>query len=506
MLNTDFLIIGAGIAGLSFAIKTAEKYPKKKVVVITKGEADNCNSRLAQGGIAAVFSNTDNQESHFQDTIIAGAKYNSREAVKVLVEEAPDRINDLINWGVSFDKEPNGHYKLALEGGHSMNRILHHKDSTGNEIMRVLLEKCLEKQNIIFQEKSFAIDLLIAGCKGKKECFGAVVFIAVNRTFEVITSKVTVLATGGAAQVYANTTNPSGACGDGIVLASQAGARVEGMEFIQFHPTGFYKKGETPSFLISEAVRGAGAVIVNKAGNDFVKDYDQRGSLAPRDIVSRAIYSELKVNMNDCVYLDCTKVPLEIFQTHFPNIYQKCRSEKIDVKKDYIPVAPSAHYTCGGIATDISGRTNINRLFALGECSFTGVHGGNRLASNSLSEALVFAHKATESLDNTLLEEICLPNDIDFDVRKEIKNQSFNLVKADVKKIMWDKAGVIKSTSELISAKTLLNDIRRYLSKQKSFSPELSEVLFLTDAAILIVEASLKRDRNIGTFYNQDLL
>ena len=397
--RTDFLVIGSGIAGLSFALKAA-KYGK--VTVVTKANLEDTNTRYAQGGIAAVFSEPDNFEKHINDTLIAGGGICNEEVVRMVVHEAPDRIKDLINLGVSFDKKEDGTYDLAKEGGHTEYRILHHKDKTGESIQMTLMERVRNEPNIEILEHHFAIEILTQHHLGEVvkrnypdiKCFGAYVADLVNQQVITLLSKVTIVATGGIGNVYLTTTNPEIATGDGVAMVYRAKGTIENIEFIQFHPTSLYDPEKKPSFLITEALRGYGAVLKNLSGERFMNRYDSRGSLAPRDIVARAIDNEMKIWGDDHVWLDCTHLNHEGLKDHFPNVYEHCLERGIDFTKDMIPVVPCAHYSCGGIKVDINGQSNIDRLYALGEVSSTGLHGANRLASNSLIEAAVYAHRA----------------------------------------------------------------------------------------------------------------
>src|SRR6201994_3062012 len=403
MVQTDFLIVGSGIAGLSYALKVAQSHPDKKILIITKTRIDETNTKYAQGGIAGVTDfEHDSYEKHIQDTLIAGDGLCNPHTVEIVVKEGPERIQEIIEWGTRFDKDAEGDYKLGKEGGHSEFRILHHKDVTGKEIERALLETVGKQKNIEINKHWFVLDLitqhhlgyLVTKSTPDIECYGVYALDQHTHKIVRILSRITLLATGGNGQAYRTTTNPRIATGDGVAMAYRAKGRIENMEFIQFHPTALYEPGVSPSFLITEAVRGDGGILRNKNGEAFMERYDSRKDLAPRDIVARAIDSEMKINGTEQVFLDCRHMDKEKFVHHFPTIYEKCLSIGIDVTKHMIPVAPAAHYSCGGIKTDEWGRTSIKNLYAAGECACTGLHGANRLASNSLLEAMVFAHRS----------------------------------------------------------------------------------------------------------------
>ena len=404
MPHIDYLVIGSGIAGLTFAIKIASANPHKKVLVLTKTTAEETNTAYAQGGIAGVTNFVeDSFDKHIMDTLIAGDGLCNVQSVEIVVKEGVERIKEIIDWGTQFDKDAAGHFKLGKEGGHSEFRILHHKDITGKEIERALLLKARQFPNIEIDEEYFALDLitqhhlghLITKSTPDIECYGVYALSRETSKVEKFIAPVTMLATGGCGQAYRATTNPSIATGDGVAMAYRAKGRVENMEFIQFHPTALYEPGiRGQSFLITEAVRGDGGILRNIKGEAFMERYDERKDLAPRDIVARAIDNEMKVEGTEYVYLDCRHFSKEKFVEHFPNIYEKCKSIGIDITRDMIPVAPAAHYSCGGVKTDEWACSSIKNLYAAGECASTGLHGANRLASNSLLEGLVYAHRA----------------------------------------------------------------------------------------------------------------
>jgi L-aspartate oxidase len=412
MKKVDFLVIGSGIAGLSFALKAAKK---GKVLILTKVNADETNTKYAQGGIAGVFDpEVDSFEKHIQDTLIAGDGLCDPKAVEIVVTEGPDRIKELIAYGTQFDKEENGEYNLTREGGHSEKRILHYKDVTGKEIERALLESVKKEKNIEILTHYFAVDIITEHHLLQKNtehtrCFGVYALNINTGTVDTILSKLTVMATGGAGHIYAATTNPVIATGDGIAMVYRAGGKIRDMEMMQFHPTSLYNPGSFPSFLITEAIRGEGGVLKNKMGEEFMYGYDERGSLAPRDIVARSIDAEMKKTGEEYVFLDISHKPKAFLLEHFPNIYEKCLSIGIDIAKDQIKVTPAAHYLCGGIMVNEYGQSSIENLYACGECSSTGLHGANRLASNSLLEAAVYGHRisldAVDKVDKIVFQE-----------------------------------------------------------------------------------------------------
>lgn len=518
MFNTDFLVIGSGIAGLSFAVKCARLHPDKTITILTKAQPDETNTKYAQGGIAVVGDAPDSFSKHIEDTLVAGDGLCDENIVRIVVEEGPERVQEMINWGTNFDKTPDGHYKRGREGGHSEYRILHHKDITGYEIERALLEEVKNYPNIQIRKNYFVIDIITQHHAGflvlkstpNIECYGVYALNTETQNIERILSKVTLLATGGCGQVYRSTTNPKIATGDGIAMVYRAKGRIRNMEFIQFHPTALYEAGISPSFLITEAVRGDGGILRNKHGEAFMERYDSRKDLAPRDVVARAIDNEMKVNGTEYVYLDCTGMDRERFLTHFPNIYEKCKSIGIDVFKDYIPVSPAAHYCCGGIMCDEYGQTSIKNLFACGECSSTGLHGANRLASNSLLEALVFAHrcaaKASELvLQNTFAEYIPQWNALGTTDPQEmiLITQS----RKELESIMSDYVGIVRNNIRLERAMRridLLHEETEALYRSTRISPQLCELRNLITIAYLIVKSAQFRKESRGLHYNTD--
>lgn len=511
--KVDFLIIGSGIAGLSYALKVAEH---GSVYMITKANEDESNTKYAQGGIAAVMYSPDSYEKHIKDTLIAGDGICDEEIVRMVITESTERINELINWGAQFDKTKSGEFDLAKEGGHSEHRILHHKDNTGFEIERALLSKVHSHKNITILDHHFAIDIITQHHLGKEvnsrtpniECYGAYVLNLKSNKIETILAKTTLMATGGAGQVYSTTTNPTIATGDGVAMVYRAKGRVEGMEFYQFHPTSLYNPGESPSFLISEAVRGFGAVLKTIDGKEFMQKYDERKSLAPRDIVARAIDNEMKTRGDDFVFLDCTHLEKESFINHFPNIYNKCLSLGIDITKDCIPVVPAAHYMCGGIHVNKNGRSNINNLYAIGECSSTGLHGANRLASNSLLEAIVYAHRAAvDSIELTKQKTFCenIPNwnaeGTAYPEEMVLLIQSLREVQA----IMTNYVGIVRSDIRLQRAFDRLEILYKEnetLYLKTTISPKLCELRNLINVAYIIIKHARARKESIGLHYN----
>ena len=518
-MQTDFLVIGSGIAGLTYAVKVAEAKPSSKIIVITKAQADETNTKYAQGGIAGVWDDdTDSFDKHIEDTLIAGDGLCNKEIVEIVVKEGPQRIREIIEWGAEFDKDPDGDYSLGKEGGHSVNRILHHKDVTGKEMERALLQKIQSLPNIELLHHCFVVDLitqhhlgyLVTKATLDIECYGVYVLNLRTNTIDKIISKITVFATGGNGQAYRTTTNPKIATGDGVAMVYRAKGRIENMEFIQFHPTALFEPGVSPSFLITEAVRGDGGILRNKNGDAFMERYDDRKDLAPRDIVARAIDSEMKITGTEHVYLDCRHMDKEKFIHHFPNIYQKCLSIGIDVMQHIIPVAPAAHYSCGGIKTDAMGRTSINNLYACGECASTGLHGANRLASNSLLEAMVFGHRcyldSVAKVETTELKD-GLPdwNDIGTTDPKEMILITQSL--KELQLVMSDYVGIVRTDVRLrraLKRLDLLFEETEQLYKSTRVSPQLMELRNVITVGYLIVKGAEFRKESRGLHFNTD--
>jgi len=528
MQKTDFLVIGTGIAGLTYALKIAKRFPDKKVLVMTKAAADETNTKYAQGGVAVVNDlEKDSFEKHIDDTLVAGDGLCSKEVVEIVVKEGPDRVKEIINWGARFDKEKDGDYKLGKEGGHSEFRIIHHKDITGWEMERALLETVTAQKNIEIIKHCFVVDIitqhhlgfLITKSTPDIECYGVYVLNLQTNRIEKILANFTLLATGGNGQVYRTTTNPSIATGDGVAMFYRAKGRIENMEFIQFHPTALYEPGlRGQAFLITEAVRGDGGILRNKDGEAFMPRYDERKDLAPRDIVARAIDSEMKRTGTEHVWLDCRHFDREKFIEHFPNIYEKCLKVGIDISKQMIPVAPAAHYSCGGIKTDEWGRTSINRLYACGECSSTGLHGANRLASNSLLEAMVFAHRCYLDVVDRSPEpskvlasgngmEVVIP---DWDAKGTSEPKEMILITQSLKElqqVMSDYVGIVRNNIRLQRAMRrldLLWEETEKLYESSSLSPQLLELRNLITVGYLVVKGAGFRKESRGLHYNTD--
>lgn len=524
-MKTDFLVIGSGIAGLTYALKVAQECPDKKVTILTKTQSDETNTKYAQGGIAGVMDfDQDSFTKHIEDTLVAGDGLCNEAIVEIVVKEGVDRINELIEWGAKFDKEPDGDYKLGKEGGHSESRILHHKDVTGEEMERALLEAIKRCSNIQLISHCFVIDLitqhhlgfLVTKSTPDIECYGVYILDLSTNKIEKIEAGVTMLAAGGNGQVYRSTTNPAIATGDGVAMVYRAKGRIENMEFIQFHPTALYEPGvRGHSFLITEAVRGDGAILRNIKGEAFMERYDSRKDLAPRDIVARAIDNEMKINGTEFVYLDCRQMDQQNFIEHFPNIHAKCLSIGIDVSKDMIPVSPAAHYSCGGIKTDEWGRTSIHHLYAAGECASTGLHGANRLASNSLLEAMVFAHRAyVHSTSSDVSKTSQVPFDAipDWNAAGTTAPTEMILITQSLKELkllMSDYVGIVRNNERLKRANKrldLLHEETEQLYERTELSPQLCELRNMITVAYLVVKSAELRHESRGLHYNTDYL
>jgi L-aspartate oxidase len=520
-MQTDFLVIGSGVAGLTYALKTAERFPDKQIVVITKAQADETNTKYAQGGIAGVMDEMkDSFNKHIEDTLIAGDGLCDPHIVEIVVKEGPERIREIIEWGAQFDKTETGEFALGREGGHSEFRILHHKDVTGKEMERALLETLQSLPNIRLIHHCFVVDIitqhhlgyLVTKSTPDITCYGVYVLNLQTNTIEKILSRITLLATGGCGQVYRTTTNPKIATGDGVAMVYRAKGRIENMEFIQFHPTALYEPGVSPSFLITEAVRGDGGILRNKHGEAFMERYDPRKDLAPRDIVARAIDSEMKITGTEHVFLDCRHMGKEKFIHHFPNIYDKCLSIGIDITQKMIPVAPAAHYSCGGIKTDEWGRTSIRNLYACGETASTGLHGANRLASNSLLEAMVFGHRCfTDSSE--MIGKVEIREDIpEWNAQGTSDPKEMILITQSLKELqllMSDYVGIVRTDVRLNRAMKrldLLFQETEELYKATKVSPQLCELRNLITVGYLIVKGAEFRRESRGLHYNTDHL
>jgi len=513
--KVDFLVVGSGIAGLSFALKAANV---GKVLIVTKSNEDESNTKYAQGGIAVVSNQGDSFEKHISDTHIAGDGLCIPQIVENVIQEGPARIEELISYGTLFDKEDSGEYNLAKEGGHSAHRILHYKDITGYEIERALLEKVHENPNIEILTHYFAVDLITQHHFGehvdKKSkditCYGIYAFNTKTKIVDKILAKITLMATGGAGHVYSATTNPTIATGDGIAMVYRAKGKVRNMEFIQFHPTALFNPAEYPAFLISEAVRGFGGILRRSNGESFMEEYDSRGSLAPRDIVARAIDSEMKKSGLDFVYLDITHKSKADLISHFPNIYEKCLSIGLDMTKDFIPVTPAAHYLCGGILVDEYGASSIKNLYACGECSSTGLHGANRLASNSLLEAAVYAHRIFVHCSNYFENINYQDNIADWDdSNTELSNEDILVTHnlRELQKVMSDYVGIVRSDFRLDRALARLGFLYEETEsfyKQTKLSVKLCELRNLIQIAYLVVKSAQQRKESRGLHYTTD--
>ncbi len=511
----DFLVLGSGIAGLSFAIKAAEL---GTVAVVTKKNKVESNTNYAQGGIAAVTDNDDSFESHINDTLKSGAGLCKEDVVRFVVTEGPERIKELIEWGVNFTKEgdnTSGAYDLGREGGHSRRRVLHAEDLTGREIERALIEKAALQKNITIYENFFSIDLIcrskLTGYREEEDrCLGAYVFDVDKNIVHTFRAKFVMLATGGSGKVYLITTNPDIATGDGVAMAYRAGAKIANMGFIQFHPTCLYHP-DAKSFLISEAVRGEGAVLKLKNGSTFMEKYHPMKSLAPRDVVAKAIDTELKKSGDEYVILDITHMSKEFLVKRFPYIYNRCLEFGINMAVDPIPVVPAAHYQCGGVLVNSFGETSINGLFACGEVACTGLHGANRLASNSLLEALVFAHRAFKKVKELLpvvgKESLLIPP---WDPKGATESDESIMVShnwEEIRMCMWNYVGIVRSDKRLERAKRRIDMIIREIEEYYhnfTITTNLLELRNIATVAGVIIECSRLRKESRGLHYNLD--
>ena len=511
----DFLVIGSGIAGLSFALKVADY---GSVCVVTKSGLSETNTEYAQGGISSVTYKPDNFDKHIRDTLVAGVGICDVDVVKKVVTEAPKQIEQLLEWGTNFDKTEEGKFDLHREGGHSENRILHHKDNTGFEVQRALSEAVRNHQNIHILENHFTVEIITQHHLGEMvnkwrkdiECYGAYILNRNTNNVETILARVTMMATGGVGAVYQTTTNPKIATGDGIAMVYRAKGAIENMEFIQFHPTSLYNSNERPSFLITEAMRGFGGILRRKDKQKFMYRYDERENLAPRDIVARAIDNEMKTSGDDFVYLDVTHKDSDEIKLHFPNIYQKCLSLGIDITKEMIPVVPAAHYSCGGIKVDMLARTTILRLYAAGECCSTGLHGANRLASNSLLEAIVYADAAAhDALKHIKNYKFCdsVPEWNDEGTSQPEEMVLITQTQKELEQIMSYYVGIVRSNTRLKRALDRLEIIYHETEElyQKSVvSQQLCELRNTIQTGYLIIKMARNRKESRGLHYNVD--
>ncbi|MEX2352141.1 MAG: L-aspartate oxidase [Balneolaceae bacterium] len=521
MKKTDFLVIGSGLAGLSFAFKAAQRFPDRKVTIITKSKVIESNTRYAQGGIAVVTDFLkDGFEKHIKDTFIAGDGLCDPAVVEAVVKEGPDRLEEIVRLGTEFDRTADGTYHLGIEGAHSAPRILHYKDTTGFSIQSSLLEHALSLSNIEILEHHFAVDLVTQHHFGQKvtreskdtRCYGAYIMDLSVGKIHAWSAGITVLASGGAGQAYKLTTNPAVATGDGMAMAYRAKVKVENMQFVQFHPTALFNYPGEQAFLISEAVRGFGAELKTRDGETFMQKYDERGSLASRDIVARAIDREMKERGEECVWLDCRNLDSQEFSKRFPTILQTCRSMSIDPSEEMIPVAPAAHYFCGGVKSDLKGRTSIQQLYTCGECASTGLHGANRLASNSLLEALVFAHRAFEDASEEMIRNrskgLKIPPWKSAGTTEPREWVLISHNRNELKRLMNNYVGIVRSDERLERSRNrlkLLNDETESLYRSTTISPQLCELRNLINVSWLIIKQSMSQRENRGTFYNVDL-
>lgn len=517
MIKTDFLVIGSGIAGLSYALKVAGF---GTVTIVTKKKIHKTNTALAQGGVAAVFSDTDSFALHVEDTLKAGDGLCTEEVVRMVVENGPDRIRELVGQGAKFNMAGNGQYEFSLgqEGGHSAKRIIHAKDLTGKEIEDALIAGVEAHENITILEDHIAVNLItfstsirsgLVRTQHENICCGAYVLDKTSGRVETFYSGVTLLATGGASKVYLYTSNPDIATGDGIAMAYRAGASVANMEFVQFHPTCLYHP-EAKNFLISEAVRGEGARLIDETGNRFMDKYSPDKELACRDVVARAIDNELKKTGADSVFLDITHRDSDFIRERFPNIHAKCMTFGMDITSQPIPVVPAAHYMCGGVATDLNGRTDVQRLYAVGETACTGLHGANRLASNSLLEALVYAHNAaTASVEEfrAIGNKVTVTLD-PWDETNTMDSDEAIVVSHnwdEIRRLMWNYVGIVRSDKRLIRARRRIENIQQEIDEYYwdfKITPDLIELRNLATVAALIIRSALMRKESRGLHYN----
>lgn len=509
--NCDIAIIGSGIAGLSFALHAAELLPQKTILLITKEKMNMSNTDLAQGGIAVVTDPiSDSHEKHISDTLIAGDGLCNESVVRMVVSKAQNSLDHLERWGVRFDRNHNGKYHSSREGGHSVHRVLHHKDRTGHEISNRLIQAVLNSPNIQVLENHMAVDLVLERKADGKKCIGFFAFNSINNQMVFIQSGITVLATGGIGALFKRTSNPRLATGDGIAMALRANIEVSGMEFVQFHPTVLHNNSGVEATLVTEALRGFGAILRNKQGEAFMARYDERKDLASRDIVSRAIMAEMEKDQSSFVYLDCRELnPIEL-RLQFPGFVAACEGMQLNLEQDLVPVYPAAHYLCGGIKVDEFGQTDCDMLFALGECANTGLHGANRLASNSLLEALVFAEQAAHKCAALIADYMPLsfkPNE--FWSSFALPNNAYQKSKENLQSIMQNYAGIIRSAPMLKSSLRTVEKLQTEMELAYLLyipNKQLLELRNMCKVAEAILSASLERNNNKGCFYKTEAL
>jgi len=515
-MDTNILVIGSGISGLTYAIKMAQQNPSLEIVIISKNSLLESNTRYAQGGIAVVSNfKEDSFEKHIEDTLIAGAGECDQEVVKFVVKEGYERLQELIDWGTHFDKQKNGLH-LTQEGGHSEKRIVHHKDKTGLEIQKSLIKKIKTFANISLLENHTLVDLITDHHSGieYKRCYGAYVISNLEQEIIKISAQITVLSTGGAGQLFSHSTNPKNATGDGLGAAYRAKVYMEGLPYVQFHPTALYPKVNGNTFLISEAVRGEGALLKSLAGERFMLKRHEKAELAPRDIVARSIAEMINQSGDDYVLLDCSSISEKAFLNQFPTIRENCRKVGINPPKDPIPVIPAAHYFCGGIRVNHYGESQLKGLYAIGECSYTGLHGANRLASNSLLESLVFSHRAAmvsieQKQKNLPPQDFYTPLP-DWKGEQYISNKKIDAIvklKKQLQNLMTTKVGIFKTSMGLLEAEATLKNIfleTQEIYRQNKLTLGVCELRNMVSVAYLMIKQSQGLKENIGVFYNQD--